>query len=331
MGGAPFTSVEEAAERLRRGGLVAVPTETVYGLAALASDADAVARVFAAKGRPAGNPLIVHVSSVEMARGVVSAWPEEAGALARAFWPGPLTMVLPKADGVPDAVTGGGVTVGVRMPDHPLTLALIERVGALVAPSANVSGGVSPTNAGDARLAMGDPELAVVDGGACERGIESTVVWVAGGEVRVLREGGIGAARLAAVIGRGVVVDRGENEGDPARRGGPPGTALSPGRMERHYAPETRTVLFERGGWSAARAQCAGRCAVVWVGGADGRMDGDIVFELPADAAGYARGLYAALRRADEARCGVILVERPGGEGELWDAVRDRLRRACAR
>ena len=313
----------QAVTRLRRGRLVAFPTETVYGLGADATDADAVARVFAAKGRPAENPLIVHVTDEAMARTCVSAWPDAASKLAARFWPGPLTLVLPKAEAIPDIVTAGGPTVAVRSPDHPLTLALIETFGGpIVGPSANVSGAVSPTRAAHVGGVFGD-DVAVRDGGPCRVGIESSVVAVDDGAVRVLRLGAIGAAELEAVSGLPVIVED--------RRG----AAGSPGREGPHNRPSARVVLVESL-VGLDRALGAERAVVLGPPGAPVSVDPPhAAIAMPADAAAYAAELYAALREADTMEAAVIVVVRPpavgeGGEAPVWEAVAERLARASA-
>lgn len=315
--------IARAVARLRAGGLVAFPTETVYGLGADALNAEAVARVFAAKGRPARNPLIVHVSGPAMARRVVAAWPEEAEAMARAFWPGPVTMVLAKGAGLPGSVTAGGPTVGVRCPRHHVTLALLEAFGGpLVGPSANRSGGVSPTTAEHVREAFSEDEVEVLDGGPCEVGIESTVVLLAGGEVAVLRPGVVGAEEIGRVVGRPVRVREG-GEGESGR------VLESPGMLGSHYAPRTRAEMVTREGIAGRVAAELGRVVVLTHTGVE-VGPGHVRVEMPGEAAGYAARLYSALREADNARAGLIVVERPEGKGAMWDAIRDRLVRATA-
>lgn len=309
-----------AVERLRAGGLVAMPTETVYGLAALARVADAVARVFTLKGRPNSNPLIVHASTPEMARGCCSAWPGAADRLARAFWPGPLTLVLPKATWVPDIVTAGGPTVAVRVPRHPLAIALIEAVGEpLVAPSANRSGYVSPTTADHVRDAFGEADVLVLDGGPCEVGLESTVVAVGDDGLHVLRPGVIGQEELSRVVGMPVLLAT-ESAGPVA----------SPGRIGPHYQPRTRVVLV-RTDAELRDALATGPTAVLtWPGEALEVGSPHRSRAMPGQAEAYARALYAALREADAWRAGQIVVCVPVGHGAVWDAVRERLARAAA-
>lgn len=313
-----------AVDRLLAGGLVAMPTETVYGLAAIARDAGAVARVFALKGRPAANPLIVHASTPEMARDCCQAWPGAADRLARAFWPGPLTMVLPKAAWVPDIVTAGGPTVAVRVPGHPLALALIEAVGEpLVAPSANRSGYVSPTTADHVRGVWSEDDVLVLDGGPCEVGLESTVVAVGDDGLRVLRLGVIGSAELSRVAGLPVLMEH-QSEGPVA----------SPGRIGAHYQPRARVVLVrtEAELEAALSVGSSARPSVVLAPpGVQAVVDPpNRSLAMPGDADAYARALYAALRVADEAGPARIVVCVPAGRGVVWDAVRERLSRAAA-
>src|SRR5262245_53340115 len=237
--------IAAAVARLRAGGVVAFPTETVYGLGADALSERAVARVFELKGRPGNNPLIVHVASAAMARDVVApgAWGREAELLSTAFWPGPLSIVLPRSAAVPANVTAGGPNVAVRCPDHPTTLALLEAFGGpLVGPSANPSGRVSPTTAAHVREAFGD-EVMVLDGGACRAGIESTVVSLVG-TARVLRPGVIGAGEIGRVLARDVEEARhAPQEESLASR-----PMESPGRLASHYAPAARTLVVESSG-----------------------------------------------------------------------------------
>jgi len=342
--------LERAVEVLRSGGLVAFPTETVYGLGADALNARAVEGVFRAKGRPRGNPLIVHVDGQAMAREMVAGcWSERAASLAGAFWPGPLALVVERGGAVPGVVAAGGATVGVRCPDHPVALELIERFGGpLVGPSANVSGGVSPTEA--RHVAESLPGVLVVDGGACRTGIESTVVDVTGSAVRVLRPGVIGAEALERVLGEAVVARPGGGA-DARASGGEGGSVRSPGVLGAHYRPRATVVVCAT---DELRCACAGAArAVALVRTPEaiaeasegppvvGRVG---VIEMARDAAGYAAGLYAALRRADEMGADLIVVESPpmmgarDGRGRewtqpdraIWEAVADRLGRASA-
>jgi L-threonylcarbamoyladenylate synthase len=325
--------IEAACQRLRAGGLVAFPTETVYGLGADALSEDAVRRVFALKGRPSNNPLIVHVSGVEMARRVVAAWPPEAEALARAFWPGPLTLVLPKAPGVPGIVSGHGPNVGVRCPDHALALALIEALGGpIVGPSANPSGAVSPTTAAHVRECFSPDDVLVLDGGACRVGVESTVLSLVGERPRILRPGALGSAELGRAAGR--TVDEPVAGGNVPDAGAP---LESPGLLSRHYAPRTPATLIPKSLWGLACGRRSDRrCAAVVVSDVTAPPHWRL-FRLPGDAMGYARGLYAALHQADAEGVAEILIEEPprgepgSAEAGLWRAVHDRLARAAER
>lgn len=313
--------ISHALARLSRGGIVAFPTETVYGLGADALDDAAVRRVFELKGRPPHNPLIVHVADEAMARSVASAWPKAAHKLAEAFWPGPLTIVVPKRANVPDIVTGGGPTVAVRCPAHHLTLTLLHAFGRpLVGPSANLSGRVSPTTADHVRRAFSEEDVYVLDGGPCRGGIESTVVALTPSP-RVLRRGLIGPDQIAAAIGQPVEVVEGVHESDA-------GAAPSPGLLARHYAPVTPTQLFLPGDWPGVLPE--GRCAIVLTHRMRPVEPPHRIIQMPAAAEAYAAQLYAALREADAGGGSVILIERPTDEGPLWDAIRDRLTRAAA-
>ncbi|MEX2218369.1 MAG: L-threonylcarbamoyladenylate synthase [Phycisphaerales bacterium] len=316
--------IARAVAILRAGGVVAFPTETVYGLGADALNGGAVARVFALKGRPAGNPLIVHVTGEEMAGRVAAAWPHEAAKLARAFWPGPLTIVLPASRAVPKAVTAGGPTVAVRCPDHLVTLSLLEAFGGpLVGPSANPSGRVSPTTAAHVREVFSGADVFVLEGGPCRGGIESTVVSLVSvrggaGSARVLRPGLIGAEELSIVLGHPV------EEGSAAAEAGP---APSPGMQEVHYAPAARAVVFEAGDLGRVLAS-APRVEVLTHSGLIVAAPHTAI-GLPSEANAYAARLYAALREADALKPDLIAIERPPAEGAQWAAVADRLARAA--
>ncbi len=330
-----------AAARLAAGGIVAFPTETVYGLGADALNAAAVARVFALKGRPAHNPLIVHVSGVPMARELAGAWPPAAEVLARAFWPGPLTLVVPRAACVPAIVAAGGDTVAVRCPDHPVAAALLMLVGRpLVGPSANRSGRISPTTAAHVRAAFDPADVAVVDGGACGTGIESTVVDLCARPYRVLRLGVISAAALAAALGEPVL-----DSDNSAPASGRPATPLrSPGQLASHYAPRTRAALVDSWALIDERVEDGERLVALALSvAADDEgwpARGCTLIRMPPEAAAYAARLYAALREADDAArasgATIIAVERPPAEGPdaeataIWRAVADRLGRATA-
>lgn len=312
--------IAEAVERLAAGGLVAFPTETVYGLGADAFNEDAVRSVFELKARAAGNPLIVHVTGPEMASRVAADWPQIADRLAAAFWPGPLTLVLPKTNAIPDVVTAGGPTVAVRCPDHPTALALIESFdGPLVGPSANPSGQISPTTAEHVHASFAGEDVLVLDGGPCRGGIESTVLMIEGDEVRILRPGLIGAEEIGEVLGEGERVVAGTPES---------AIAQSPGLIGRHYSPRTAMVLFRPADWPGVLER-AGR-VVVLSHEERGAAEPHCVVAMPREAEAYAARLYAALREADGMDADLIAVEEPG-DGGVWDAVLDRLWRAAAR
>jgi L-threonylcarbamoyladenylate synthase len=298
-------TIEDAARLLREGGVVAFPTETVYGLGANALDASAVRRVYELKGRPSTSPLIVHVSSVAMARGLSSAWPAAAEELAAQYWPGPLTLVVPKIAAIPDEVTAGLNTVGIRMPRHPVALQLIEAAGVpLAAPSANKFTQVSPTTAAHVRTAFGD-QVPVVDGGPCEVGIESTVVAVAAdGTVRLLRPGMI---RLPEAL-----LEPHEEHGGPH---------ASPGMHRKHYSPKhARVVIVKSGEDPPADA------AYVWR--TRDSADAMISIEMPSDPDAYAARIYSVLHEMDARGVGLIAIEEPPA-GPDWDALRDRLTRSA--
>ncbi|MCC6970683.1 MAG: threonylcarbamoyl-AMP synthase [Phycisphaerales bacterium] len=318
--------IAAAIARLKAGGIVAFPTETVYGLGADAFDPKAVARVFELKGRPANNPLIVHVSGAAMAREVVSDWPGAADALAEAFWPGPLSIVLPKSTRVPSIVTAGGSNVAVRCPEHPLTLALIETLGTpLVGPSANPSGRTSPTSAEHVRASFSDHDVQVLDGGVCRRGIESTVLQLLPSP-RILRPGVIGASAIERVIGASV-----SRFGADERPASEP--LVSPGLLEQHYAPRTPSYLVAEHEVEAALTRVSGPVVVVTATSIQVRGP-HAVEPMPPDAEGYAAALYAALRRADARGAATILVVAPdtaSGDPAIWDAIMDRLSRAAKR
>lgn len=300
-------AVRQAAELLRAGGLVAFPTETVYGLGANALDPRAVERVFTAKGRPATNPLIVHVADRGQAVALTTDWSPTAERLAAAFWPGPLTLVLTKHPSIPSSVTAGGPTVAIRVPAHPVALALLREVGIPVAaPSANRSGELSPTTADHVRRSLGDQVDLILDGGACPGGLESTVVDVSGPVVRLLRPGLISVAQLEALVG-------------PVQIGGNvSGPLPSPGLLAKHYSPQTAievaaTVeeadflvnLYETAGLKVAR------------------------YNPPSDPADAAAALYADLHALDAGGFDRIIATLPPDE-DRWRAVRDRLTRAAA-
>ncbi|HEX2093234.1 MAG TPA: L-threonylcarbamoyladenylate synthase [Longimicrobiaceae bacterium] len=316
-------AIAQAAELLKRGGLVAFPTETVYGLGAHALDPAAVARIFTAKGRPSYNPLIVHLAEAGGAPRLAGTWPEVAERLAATFWPGPLTLVVPRASVVPDAVTAGLPSVALRVPAHPVAHALLREAGIPVAaPSANRSTQISPTTAAHVERSLGDRVDLILDGGPTPVGIESTVVSLTGGVPTILRPGSLSIDELRAVVGE-VAVASAEPRGTAARP--------SPGMLDRHYAPRAEVRLFD----SAERAEALRLAEEL---GRQGRQVGVLtlgpavlapdVVEMPRDARLYSARLYAVLHELDDRGCDPILIERVPDAPE-WDGVRDRLHRAA--
>lgn len=307
--------INKAAAILRAGGLVAIPTETVYGLGADARNPDAIAKVFAAKERPHSHPLIVHLVDFneldEWAREI----PTEAHQLAQAFWPGPLTLILKKRPEVLDSVTGGQDTIAIRLPRHPLAQALLREFGGgLVAPSANRFTRVSPTTAAAVRAELGDKVDMILDGGACEVGLESTIVDLSGGVPRILRPGMISAEAIAEVIGKPVSVTRQDY----------PGEVRAPGMHHLHYAPVTRTELLTSTTIPAANlpAVCLSRSDIKFT---DDRVT---VIQMPTSPDAYAQILYATLRAQDQQQYQRIYIE-PVPDTAEWDAIRDRIIKAC--
>jgi len=317
-------AVREAAELLRAGEVVALPTETVYGLAANALSPEAVARIFAIKGRPANNPIIVHVASLELAKSCAAEWPALADRLAASFWPGPLTLVLPRRSVIPDVVTAGGPTVGIRWPSHPFIQAVIRECGfPLAAPSANPSNRLSPTTAEHVRQELGGRIPLIVDGGLSQVGIESTVLDITTHPPRLLRPGMIHEPALLAVTRQLAAVGE-ESE-----------VLRSPGLLRKHYSPRARLMVWSwrdeadleaqsaRAGLPREQAHVvAHRC--IPLGGRFGRVS-----VIPHDAEAYARAIYAELHACDAAGAQWIIVEAPPGTAE-WRAVADRLNRAAA-
>jgi L-threonylcarbamoyladenylate synthase len=309
--------IARASSLLRAGRLVAFPTETVYGLGANALDAEAVARIYAVKLRPATSPLIVHVASIEMAQSLVANWPETADRLAQKFWPGPLTLVIEKQIGkqpaIPDIVTAGLSTVGLRMPAHPIALALIAAAGVpLAAPSANRFTELSPTTADHVRRSLGSEVDLILDGGPCKVGIESTVLSLAGPIPTLLRPGGISRTDLEAVLGPIAVAQE-----------IPAGAHPAPGMHPRHYSPRTPLFLATNGdlpdtapGIYLQHRYPPNRTNIV-------------IRQMPRPAAEYAAALYDALHQADTANFPWIAVDLPPLSPE-WEAVHDRLRRASS-
>jgi len=306
-----------AAEALRSGKLVAFATETVYGLGAVATDERAVRAIFAAKGRPSRNPLIVHLADSADVLQVAGALPDHFQQLADRFWPGPLTLVLPKHPELPDIVTGGGPTVAVRVPAHPCAQRLLQLVGLpIAAPSANRSGEISPTTADHVLRSLGGRIDFILDAGPTPVGIESTVLSLVDDPPTLLRPGHITRAQLEAVIGP---------IAHPAARGFA-GILPSPGLSARHYSPTTRTILAD-GPALVAQLMIEGR-KVGWLTLEKPTTSATKIELMPPDAAAYAKRLYAALHEFDAAGLDVIVVDLPPATDD-WLAVRDRLRRAA--
>lgn len=327
-------ALAEAAAILRAGGLVAFPTETVYGLGANALDAAAVRRIFAAKGRPSYNPLIAHVSDIAGARSLVSEWPPLAQALAERFWPGPLTLVLPKRATVPDEVTAGRDCVAVRVPAHPVARALLVAAGVpLAAPSANRFTELSPVTAAQVARSLGEGVDLILDGGRTDVGIESSVVDLSVSPPVLLRPGTITREEIEAITGPlGEVAE--PETGDAPR--------AAPGMIARHYAPRAVVRLVASASMEMAMLEAASRsatgpgsregarvAALTWSGQAfPSGADLAVHHRLPMQAAAYAAELYDTLHAIDDADCVEVLVELPP-EDRAWDGVRDRLTRAA--
>lgn len=312
--------IDRAVAVLRGGGLVAFPTETVYGLGGDASSEAALKKIFAAKGRPHDHPLIVHIAEAAQLARWAREIPPSAHTLARRFWPGPLTLVLKRASGVSDLVTGGQDTIAVRAPSHPVARALLARFGGgVAAPSANRYGRVSATTAEHVRQEFGASVDLVLDGGATEVGIESTIVDLSGAEPAVLRPGMITQEMVEQALGTKL----------GARRGASP---RAPGMLERHYAPQTPLLVLEADlvlELASSLVRQGKRVAVLARSAQQPLIAGVTWIAAPSDAAGYAHDLYANLRRLDAAGCDAILAEAPP-EGPEWAAIRDRLTRASA-
>jgi L-threonylcarbamoyladenylate synthase len=319
------SAIARAAALLREGRLVAFPTETVYGIGAHALDARAVRRIYEAKGRPSSNPLIVHVADEHGARALAAEWPDLAARCARAFWPGPLTVVVRKRDIVPDEVTAGLDSVAVRVPAHPVALALLRAAKIPVAaPSANRSSELSPTAARHVERALGNVVDLIIDGGPTTVGIESTVVDVRGTAPVILRPGILGPDELEPVVGPVSFASAAAGSTEAKR---------SPGMLDRHYAPRARLMLIDASDARAIEARLTELRhrgehpgAVVLHNAA--RHQPPIV-AMPLDPAEYARRLYDVLHTLDDAGCTVILVERVPSD-TAWAGIRDRLQRAAS-
>ena len=319
-------AVLQTADLLRSGRVAAIPSETVYGLAANAFSPEAVAGIYRAKGRPSNNPLIVHVATAAMARACASDWPALAEKLAGQFWPGPLTLVVPKSSRIPDIVAAGGSTVGLRWPSHAFFQSVIRECGfPLAAPSANPSDQLSPTTAEHVIAGLGERIPLIVDAGACAVGIESTVVDVTGERPRILRPGIISAEQISQATGVGTE--------DPQTS--PAGTLRSPGQLSRHYSPKARLEVWSWQTDGELKARLADR-----------PVPADHIFVLthsrvptepipaqvsfiPDDPEAFARALYGYLHQCDDRGAALVVIEQLP-LGSAWDGIRDRLQRASA-
>ena len=320
-------NITRAVAWLRAGEAIGLPTETVYGLAADAGSADAVTKIFSAKGRPVDHPLIVHVASAEAAKAWAADWPEAADKLAKAFWPGPMTLIVKRAAHVLDAVTGKQDTVGLRVPSHPVAQAVLKLFSSehegLAAPSANQFGQISPTTAAHVAAEFPDRWLMILDGGPCEVGVESTIIDVSGDTVRVLRPGRVRAGEIEQVLGTSLA-----EQGDDEPR--------VPGALASHYAPKTQTLMLATArlkmqlrAFRQAQDRGPMRCVITHSFDAE-PAERVRVIRLAADAETWERELYALLRALDEERYGTLIIEAPPSIPE-WDAVNDRIKRATQR
>jgi L-threonylcarbamoyladenylate synthase len=312
------TDITEATAVLAAGGLVAFPTETVYGLGADASRADSVAKIFAAKGRPSAHPLIVHLPPDASLDGWAASVPDVARRLAAAAWPGPLTMILPRGPRVSPATTGGADTVGLRVPAHPMAQALLRAFGGgVAAPSANRFGAVSPTTADHVVTDLGDRVDYVLDGGPCAVGVESTIVDLSRGRAVLLRPGGLPREAIEAITGPLAAADA--------------HAPAAPGTLASHYAPRAQVIAVAPDEVPAAIARATGRVAVLAPAAAFAAwpaLGEAIAYRVPDDVAAMARALYAALRDLDAAGVDVVIAALPPAAG-LGEAVGDRLLRAA--
>lgn len=311
--------VSQAVDALRRGGLIGLPTETVYGLGADASNELAVRRIFAVKGRPSTHPLIVHLASLERAREWASGLSPDGEALAAAFWPGPLTLIVKRNERASDAVTGGQGTVGLRVPAHPMALELLREFGGgVAAPSANRFGRVSPTTAEHVRTELGADVDVVLDGGSSSVGVESTIVDVSTDMPRLLRPGGLAREAIEKVLGRQLLLATHATD------------VRAPGMLESHYAPKAGLWLVTADElFAEATKRRDGGARVVVLAPEGTRLPADVtLLSVPADAAGFAQVLYARLRESDA--LGDVILAVPPAESGLGLAVRDRLQRAAA-
>ncbi|MFI3184447.1 MAG: L-threonylcarbamoyladenylate synthase [Methylococcaceae bacterium] len=310
-----------AADLLRQGRLVAFPTETVYGLGADASNPDAVAAIFKAKGRPADHPLIVHIADIDSLGAWASTVPDTALKLATHFWPGPLTMILNKQSHVSLAVTGGQQTVGIRIPNHPVALALLKSFGGgIAAPSANRFCRISPTQAAHVYEELGNSVDMILDGGACQVGVESTIIDLSGNRPKLLRPGKITSQEIADILNIDITLAHSSK----------PTKIRAPGMLEVHYAPSTPAMLCpaEQLPDRIRRLQTSGKkCGLLSCLLEITQTSQLRVLRLPEHADGYAQRFYAALRELDSLQLDLILVEQPL-QTEPWQAINDRLRKA---
>jgi len=311
--------IEQAVGILRSGGLVAFPTETVYGLGADAASPPAVRGIFELKGRPATHPVIVHLADAVQVAHWAREVPGAARVLAQRFWPGPLTLVLRRAGNVSDVVTGGQDTIALRVPSHPIARQLLARFGGgIAAPSANRHGRVSATTAEHVRSEFGAAALFVLDGGESQVGIESTIVDVSGSAVSLLRPGSIGVAEIEQALGAPLAASAAN-------------APRAPGTLAAHYAPQTPLSVMERDlalELAASLTRQGKRVAVLALGGQRPLLSGLEWIAAPRQAAAYAHALYASLRRLDECGCDALIVEAPP-KGHEWTAIHDRLARAA--
>ncbi|HUP93425.1 MAG TPA: L-threonylcarbamoyladenylate synthase [Burkholderiales bacterium] len=315
-----MSTVDDAVAVLRAGGLVAFPTETVYGLGADASNSDAVKKIYAAKGRPRNHPLIVHVADAQEAGAWAAHFPPAAQRLAERYWPGPLTLILQRSAQVSDLLTGGQETIALRVPSHAIAQALLRAFGGgIAAPSANRYGRVSATTAGHVRSEFGAAVDCVLDGGPSEVGIESTIVDVSGAQPALLRPGHITAGELEATLGHALAAAN-------------PDSPRAPGTLAKHYAPQTPLIVMEADllvELAASMTRQDQKVAVLARSALKPLLNDVLWITAPSDAVRYAHDLYANLRTLDEAGCNAILVEQPPLE-PAWAAIHDRLTRAAA-
>jgi L-threonylcarbamoyladenylate synthase len=339
--------IVEAARLLKEGQLVAFPTETVYGLGADASNASAIKKLYEAKGRPSSHPVIVHLHHVEQIADWAIDIPESAAILARAFWPGPMTLVLKRAAKVLDAVTGGQDTVGLRIPSHPFALAVLKEFGGgLVAPSANKFGRLSPTSAADVRAEFGNELAMVLDGGSCQVGIESTIIDLTSGRPKIRRPGMISASRVFSVLGEkfetrerkgnelSAVTNVDANAEKKSTTTDKHEDIRVPGSLASHYAPVTPLYLVPSSEFSAfldSQLEVDRNLAVVSFHSPSGEFSERTWATLPKNPVDFARLIYSTLRRLDALNPRMIILESPPVSDEDWSAVNDRLGRAAFR